>query len=79
MRRDVGRIYAAVRAAVARRPALWASIIASGAGAAIVIWFAMRGLSVGIRIPIILVAAALNILIGAGYAADFESDESEHA
>ena len=40
-------------------------------GAATVIWFAMRDLDVIVKVPIILVAAALNVLIAAGYAADF--------
>jgi hypothetical protein len=36
----------------------------------------MNGLDVVVRLPIILIAAAINVLIAAGYAADFR--ETHH-
>jgi hypothetical protein len=59
------------RAVVRQRPLLWSVVLATSIGAAVVIWFAMNGLDVVVRVPIILIAAAINVLIAAGYATDF--------
>jgi NADH:ubiquinone oxidoreductase subunit K len=67
----------AARDIVRQRPALWTAVLLTSIGAATVIWFAMNGLDLTVRIPIILVAAALNVLIAAGYAADFRERDHE--
>ncbi len=59
------------RAIVRERPVLWTAVFLTSAGAAVVIWFAMNGLDWTVRVPIILVAAVLNVLIASAYAADF--------
>jgi hypothetical protein len=66
-----------VRAVVRERPLLWSVVLATSIGAAVVIWFAMNGLDAVVRVPIILIAAALNVLIAAGYAADFREHHDE--
>jgi hypothetical protein len=65
------------RAVVRQRPALWTAVLLTSIGAAVVIWFAMNGLDATVRVPIILVAAALNVLIASGYAADFRERDPE--
>ena len=65
------------RALVRQRPALWTTVLLTSAGAAVVIWFAMNGLDATVRVPIILVAAALNVLIASAYAADFREHDHE--
>jgi hypothetical protein len=66
-----------LRAVVRERPVMWSVVLATSVGAAVVIWFAMSGLDVAVRVPIILIAAALNVLIAAGYAADFRERHHE--
>jgi hypothetical protein len=65
------------RALVRQRPGLWATVLATSVGAAVVIWFAMNGLDATVRVPIILVAAVLNVLIASAYAADFREHDHE--
>lgn len=62
---------------VRERPVLWTSVLLTSIGAAVVIWFAMNGLDASVRVPIILVAAALNVLIASAYAADFREQDHE--
>jgi hypothetical protein len=64
-----------VRHTVRRRPVLWSVALTTSIGAAILIWFAMNGLDATVRLPIICIAAALNLLIAAGYATDIEHGE----
>jgi hypothetical protein len=64
-----------VRRTFQERPVLWSVALATSAGAATLIWFAMSGLDATVRIPIILIAAALNLLIAAGYATDINEHE----
>jgi len=59
------------RALVRQRPGLWTIVLLTSVGAAVVIWFAMNGLDAVVRIPIILLAAVINVLIASAYAADF--------
>jgi NADH:ubiquinone oxidoreductase subunit K len=65
------------RELVRQRPLLWLSVLLTSVGAAVVIWFAMNGLDAVVRVPIILVAAALNVLIASAYAADFREHDHE--
>jgi hypothetical protein len=65
------------RELVRQRPGLWATVLATSIGAAAVIWFAMNGLDATVRVPIVLVAAALNVLIASAYAADFREHDHE--
>jgi hypothetical protein len=65
------------RTVVRQRPGLWTAVLVTSVGAAVVIWFAMNGLDLTVRIPIIVVAAVLNVLIGAAYAADFRERDHE--
>jgi hypothetical protein len=62
---------------VRQRPGLWTVVLLTSVGAAVVIWFAMNGLDYTVRIPIILVAAVLNVLIASAYAADFREQDHE--
>ncbi|HEV7680034.1 MAG TPA: hypothetical protein VGQ42_15835 [Candidatus Dormibacteraeota bacterium] len=64
-----------VRRTFEQRPVLWSVALATSAGAAVLIWFAMNGLDATVRLPIIVIAAALNLLIAAGYATDISPDE----
>jgi hypothetical protein len=64
-----------VRHTFGQRPVLWSVALSTSAGAAALIWFAMNGLDATVRIPIICIAAALNLLIAAGYASDFDDPE----
>jgi len=68
--------YRAARAVVRERPALWITVLVTSVGAAVVIWFAMQTLDVTVKVPIILVAAVLNVLIASAYAADFRDRDS---
>lgn len=68
---------AQARAVVRERPGLWATVLVTSVGAAVVIWFAMRDLDATVKVPIILVAAVLNVLIAAGYAADFRHRDED--
>lgn len=65
------------RVLVRERPALWTLVLLTSVGAAVVIWFAMNGLDLTVKVPIILVAAALNVLIASAYAADFREHDHE--
>ena len=65
------------RELVRERPGLWATVLLTSLGAAVVIWFAMNGLDATVRVPIILVAAVLNVLIASAYAADFREHDHE--
>jgi hypothetical protein len=65
------------RALVRQRPAMWTVVLLTSVGAAVVIWFAMSGLDATVRVPIILVAAALNVLIASAYAADFREHDHD--
>jgi hypothetical protein len=65
------------RALVRERPALWTTVLLTSVGAAVVIWFAMQNLDASVKLPIILVAALLNVLIASAYAADFRDRDSE--
>ena len=69
--------YARARAIVRERPVLWTMVLITSIGAAVVIWFAMQTLDVTVKVPIILVAALLNVIIAAGYAADFRERDHE--
>lgn len=69
--------YLRARAIVLERPGLWTTVGLTSVGAAVVIWFAMNGLDATVRVPIILVAAALNVLIASAYAADFREHDHE--
>jgi 4-hydroxybenzoate polyprenyltransferase len=75
--RDARHRLEAARTVIRQRPLLWTSVLLTSVGAAVVIWFAMNGLDLTVRVPIILVAAALNVLIAAGYAADFREHDHE--
>lgn len=68
---------ARARALVRQRPGLWGTVLVTSIGAAVVIWFAMNGLDATVRVPIILVAAVLNVLIASAYAADFREHDHE--
>jgi len=68
--------YRRARATVRERPGLWTAVLLTSVGAAVVIWFAMQTLDATVKVPIILVAALLNVLIAAGYAADFRDPDS---
>lgn len=74
---DLRQRWARARAIVAERPGLWATVLATSIGAAVVIWFAMQNLDVTVKVPIILVAAVLNVLIASAYAADFRERDHE--
>jgi hypothetical protein len=65
------------RQLVRQRPAMWTTVLLTSVGAAVVIWFAMNGLDATVRVPIILVAAGLNVLIASAYAADFREHDHE--
>jgi hypothetical protein len=67
--------YRHAREVVRERPGLWFTVLLTSIGSATVIWFAMRDLDVTVKVPIILVAAVLNVLIAAGYAADFREKD----
>ena len=69
--------YLRARTVVRERPGLWTAVLLTSVGAAVVIWFAMQTLDVAVKVPIILVAALLNVLIAAGYAADFRDPDSQ--
>ena len=69
--------YRHARAIVRERPVMWLIVLLTSIGAATVIWFAMRDLDVTVKLPIILVAAALNVIIAAGYAADFREQHDQ--
>ena len=69
--------YRRTRATVRERPGLWTVVLLTSIGAAVVIWFAMQTLDATVKVPIILVAAVLNVLIAAGYAADFRDPDSQ--
>ncbi len=69
--------YRRARSLVAERPGLWTVVLLTSVGAAVVIWFAMNGLDLAVKIPIILVAALLNVLIASAYAADFREHDHE--
>lgn len=69
--------YHRARAVVRERPVLWTAVLLTSVGAAVVIWFAMQTLDVTVKLPIILVAAALNVLIASAYAADFRDPDSQ--
>jgi hypothetical protein len=56
---------------------LWTVVGLTSVGAAVVIWFAMNGLDLTVKVPIILVAALLNVLLASAYAADFREHDHE--
>lgn len=69
--------YRRARVVVRERPGLWSTVLVTSIGAAVVIWFAMQNLDATVKLPIILVAAVLNVLIASAYAADFRDRDSE--
>lgn len=69
--------YARARDVVRERPGLWTVVLLTSIGAAVVIWLAMQTLDVTVKVPIILLAAALNVIIAAAYAADFRERDHE--
>ena len=72
-----GQRWRRAREVVRERPLLWTAVAVTSVGAAVVIWFAMNGLDLTVKVPIILVAAVLNVVIAAAYAADFREHDHE--